>query len=148
MREAAWHRGLRFVQTIGKQTFRLDWTVVSKNNFSLYMKWSRLAKSLVFEWSRPMENRTKWLPFSLPLENWTTLKTEYTPTIRIPNLFGTPAPTNYNNHCYHSIGKWNRQEIDLAYVFLSKSIFFRRQFSKKVSCIPACLSHNFFFWKH
>ena len=54
---------------------------------------SSLAKRSVFQWSRPFENRTKWRPFCQPLENKTILKTEQTPTIGIPNVFGIPAPT-------------------------------------------------------
>ena len=41
------------------------------NNFSFEIQLSRLAKSSVFQWSRPLENRTRWWPFYQPLENRT-----------------------------------------------------------------------------
>ena len=37
----------------------------------MFIKWSRLAESSVFNWSRPLENGTKWRPFFQPVENQT-----------------------------------------------------------------------------
>ena len=63
------------------------------NTFSSCIKRSRLAKSAVFQWSGPLENQIKGSYF---VNHWKTKhhwKTEQTPTIQIPSVFGIPAPT-------------------------------------------------------
>ena len=47
--------------SIGNQKFWLVYTWTKKIYFA-YINWSQLAKSLVFQWSGLLENRTKWRP--------------------------------------------------------------------------------------
>ena len=48
-------------------------------NLSLYVKWSKLSKSLVLQWSRPLVNQTRWRPIFQPLGNHTPWKNRTDP---------------------------------------------------------------------
>ena len=57
----------------------LDRFIDKENLLCSYLKWSRLAKSSIFQWSGPLENRTKWQPSCF----WTIRKQYF-------KMFGIP----------------------------------------------------------